>query len=87
MSLSRDQEAVEKEVLEAAVIYMYRRVIDGAVDGNLGIDVPPPTTKYKRQKKRKDSIILCEFKNDVTEEFFMLRLNQLEAVEVSTIES
>ncbi len=85
ISISRDQDAVDKEVLEAAVIHMYRYVIDGALDGNLGVHVPPPKIKYKRQMKKKDSIMLCEFINLVNDEYFMLWLNKLEAVEVSKI--
>lgn len=84
ISASRNQDAVEKEVFEAAVVQMYRHVIDGALDGNIGVDVPPPRIKYRRQKKNIDSIILCEFLNIVNDEYFMLWLNKLEAVEVST---
>ncbi len=79
----RDQKAMEKEYLEAAVVNMYKAVLSKAANGDGCVMIRPPTMTYRSQRRRQDSFMMCDFTNPLNNELFSVWLSKVEVVNVS----
>jgi hypothetical protein len=71
--------AVDSEFIEL----MYSNAFHLAYCGNLGKPLAPPLERRTRQKKTKQSYLLCEFQNIEDKTIFMKWLSKVDSIKVS----